>query len=181
MDCYIAAEKFETLTLSLGIEFTATPLPHEQEHGITFLPFAVTLTRGNVQLFEKWSAGEGCAFQWGLELPSIELRKLVWAMGQGYASLREIRGALSHGTRVTIYVESIREQVRRKYRPSLPDVLASLIHDSMSANDPREFAECFSDPAACLETWQRVQASAPKVRDMLGARYAEACELVCMM
>ena len=181
MDCYIAAEKFSALVDSLGIDLHATPLPHEKEHGVTFLPFAVTLTRGNVHLFEKWSAGEGIAFQWAIGLPTLELRRMVWALGAGYSSLREIRAALRYGARVTLHVEAIRERVRRAYRPSLVDVLPSLLHDSMSANDPQEFAECFSDPAKCLEAWQRVQVSAPKVRDLLGARYAEACELACMM
>ena len=182
MDCYEAADRFADIVEDLGISMRATRLPEETgAQGVIFLPFMCSLLRDGIQLHEKWSAGEGIAYRWALDMSIGDLRKTAWRLGMGLVSIKDIRQALNHGTRRTLMVEDIRANVRQKWEPETADVLHSFVLDAQYADDPDEFGALFSDPVEAIRAWQRVQVTAPATRRLFGSRWAEAEELACMM
>jgi hypothetical protein len=181
MDCYEAETAFAELIERRDLLYTVATLPDEKQGNVRFLRFAITISDGRTEIFTPYSAGEGLAYSWAKDLPIPKLRRIAWCLGECGSTIKEIRQALTHGARRTIYVEGIRSRVRAAYRPTLADVMQCLVRDAQYSDDPQEFGELFDNGAEAIEAWQQIQTNAPKVRALLGPAWNEAVELVAQI
>jgi hypothetical protein len=87
--------------------------------------------------------------------------------------------AVGYGARLTNDVVTIRTAIRRRFRPSLADVMGSLLSDDASVSgyhDWLDWAEDFgSEGAEALRKartgWAQIQERAPVLRRMLGSSF----------
>ena len=174
LDYEVATSRFGLLVADLDLTYQANALAWEKEKGVTFLPFSVTISNGRTELLTKWSAGEGIAYMQAQSLSDQELRRKI-----PLVPITEIRKA--HLGRRTLHKDSILQKMRTAYRPTLADVLHSLVLDAQYADDPEQFGELFTDSAKAIEAWQIVQVNAPKTRNLFGSKWDEAQELTSCM
>ncbi len=184
-----AAEEFKTLVESKGLKFFVQKLPEYRASNTFMLPFSVVIGKGTGQGFGAlgfttcihtlWTCGEGVARNWAADLDDKALRKVVFSYAPQLKWWRKV--LRFQKSSLTLAEAEILTAARKHYRPSIVDVMHSLVLDAMYLDDPVEFGNLFSDSGKAIQVWEQVKLNGPKVQSIFGSDWQKALDLTGRM
>lgn len=180
-DYEIAADELRAILNATGFEFVASPGLGTDDTEKGPQRFAFTLLKGQNEIRGDWTCGSAVA----LSAYRREPFKVSFPRG----TLPGDIAIASHyqGRGLTILSAEIRQAIRRAYRPSLFDVVASLLSDVSCIDGYRDWIEWAADLGyldggadavrKAQTDFATIQERAAILRRMLGADFDKALEL----